>query len=67
MRFVPGRACISWTISIRFRSRTLLDKLPLATSRFVAISKSGGTGETLMQTIAVLSALEGARLERPHR
>ena len=42
---------------------TLLDKLPLATSRFVAISKSGGTGETLMQTIAVLSALEGARLK----
>ena len=42
---------------------TLLDKLPLATARFVAISKSGGTGETLMQTIAVLSALEGARLK----
>jgi glucose-6-phosphate isomerase len=41
----------------------LLDKLPLATSRFVAISKSGGTGETLMQTIAALSALEGARLK----
>jgi glucose-6-phosphate isomerase len=42
---------------------TLLDKLPLATARFVAISKSGGTGETLMQTIAVLSALQGARLK----
>jgi glucose-6-phosphate isomerase len=30
----------------------LLAKLPLATTRFVAISKSGGTGETLMQTAA---------------
>src|SRR6185295_18366106 len=39
---------------------TLLHRLPLATSRFVAISKSGGTGETLMQTIAVLSALKQA-------
>ena len=29
---------------------------------FVSISKSGGTGETLMQTIAVLSALEKAGL-----
>ena len=36
--------------------------LPLATSRFVAISKSGGTGETLMQAIAVLSALDKAGL-----
>jgi len=33
----------------------LLARLPLATSRFVAISKSGGTGETLMQTAAALS------------
>src|SRR3954471_17328306 len=40
----------------------VLGRLPLATSRFVAISKSGGTGETLMQTIAVLSALDGAAL-----
>jgi glucose-6-phosphate isomerase len=40
----------------------LLERLPLQTSRFVAISKSGGTGETLMQTIAVLSALETAGL-----
>src|SRR4051794_4723438 len=38
----------------------LLERLPLATSRFVAISKSGGTGETLMQAIAVLSALDKA-------
>ena len=35
------------------------------TSRFVAVSKSGGTGETLMQTIAALDALKAARLD-PH-
>lgn len=40
----------------------LLAKLPLPTARFVAISKSGGTGETLMQTIAVLDALKRAGL-----
>src|SRR3954449_4791953 len=40
----------------------MLERLPLSTSRFVAISKSGGTGETLMQTIAVLSALDKAGL-----
>ena len=36
----------------------LLATLPLASTRFVAISKSGGTAETLMQTIAALSALK---------
>ena len=41
----------------------LLKRLPLATSRFVAVSKSGGTAETLMQVIAVLTALEQASLE----
>ncbi len=35
-----------------------LEKLPLTTTRFAAISKSGGTGETLMQTMAVMSALK---------
>ena len=35
----------------------LLARLPLKTSRFVAVSKSGGTGETLMQTIAALEAV----------
>ncbi|HEY7459274.1 MAG TPA: glucose-6-phosphate isomerase [Xanthobacteraceae bacterium] len=39
---------------------TLLERLPLAATRFVAISKSGGTAETLMQTIAVITALERA-------
>lgn len=41
----------------------LLQKLPLKTSRFAAISKSGGTGETLMQTIAVLATLKTAGLK----
>ena len=39
-----------------------LEKLPLTTTRFAAISKSGGTGETLMQTMAVMSALKHGRL-----
>jgi glucose-6-phosphate isomerase len=41
---------------------SLLERLPLTTTRFVAISKSGGTGETLMQTIAALTAVEKAGL-----
>ncbi|MEP7030100.1 MAG: glucose-6-phosphate isomerase [Pseudolabrys sp.] len=36
----------------------LLAKLPHNTTRYVSISKSGGTAETLMQTIAALSALK---------
>jgi glucose-6-phosphate isomerase len=40
-----------------------LSKLPLATTRFVCVSKSGGTGETLMQTIAALDAVKAAKLE----
>jgi glucose-6-phosphate isomerase len=40
----------------------LLARLPLATSRFVAISKSGGTGETLMQMAAALTAVNAAGL-----
>jgi len=40
----------------------LLAKLPLPTTRFVAVSKSGGTGETLMQTVAALSAVAAAGL-----
>ena len=38
----------------------LLARLPLAATRFVAVSKSGGTGETLMQTIAALAAVRAA-------
>jgi glucose-6-phosphate isomerase len=43
----------------------LLERLPLKTSRFVAVSKSGGTGETLMQTMAAFDALKSAGLD-PH-
>jgi glucose-6-phosphate isomerase len=42
---------------------SMLAKLPHATTRFVAISKSGGTAETLMQTIAAMSAVKGAGLQ----
>ncbi|AXK83489.1 glucose-6-phosphate isomerase [Pseudolabrys taiwanensis] len=42
---------------------SMLGKLPLASTRFVAISKSGGTAETLMQTIAALSAVKHAGLD----
>jgi glucose-6-phosphate isomerase len=41
----------------------ILAHLPLASTRFIAISKSGGTAETLMQTMAVLAALKQAGLE----
>jgi len=43
--------------------QSMLAGLPLATTRFVAISKSGGTAETLMQTIAALSAVKEAGLD----
>ena len=42
----------------------LLRLLPLESTRFVTVSKSGGTAETLMQTIAVISALKAAGLEK---
>jgi glucose-6-phosphate isomerase len=40
----------------------LLARMPLVTTRFVAVSKSGTTAETLMQTIAALSAIRAAAL-----
>jgi glucose-6-phosphate isomerase len=40
----------------------LLAKLPHTTTRFVAVSKSGGTAETLMQVIAALSAVKAEGL-----
>lgn len=40
----------------------LLTRLPLATARFLAISKSGGTGETLMQMAAALATVKAAGL-----
>ncbi|MET0605076.1 MAG: glucose-6-phosphate isomerase [Beijerinckiaceae bacterium] len=42
----------------------VIESLPMKTTRFVAISKSGGTGETLMQTSVALAALEKAGLEK---
>lgn len=42
---------------------SVLEKLPLDTTRFVAVSKSGGTGETLVQAMSVISALKAAGLE----
>jgi glucose-6-phosphate isomerase len=46
-----------------FSFEQMLARLPRATTRFVAISKSGGTAETLMQTIAALSALKKAGVD----
>src|SRR5215470_6279973 len=40
----------------------LLKRLPLPTTHFVAISKSGSTGETLMQTTAALAAMKAEGL-----
>jgi glucose-6-phosphate isomerase len=52
LHFIDNLDALSFEIMLR--------RLPLKTSRFVAISKSGGTAETLMQTIAVMSALKAA-------
>jgi glucose-6-phosphate isomerase len=41
----------------------MLAKLPHATTRFIAISKSGGTAETLMQSIAALDAVKDHGLQ----
>lgn len=41
----------------------LLQRLPHTTTRFVAVSKSGGTAETLMQTIAALAVVKAQGLE----
>jgi glucose-6-phosphate isomerase len=40
----------------------VLARLPLPATRFVAVSKSGGTGETLMQVVAALAAVRAAGL-----
>jgi glucose-6-phosphate isomerase len=42
---------------------SVLQTLDLAQSRFIVISKSGGTAETLAQAIATLSAVKAAGLE----
>ncbi len=66
---VPGLGRLSGEPRVHFFDNldpltfgAVLEALPLKTTRFAAISKSGGTGETLMQTIAVLSALAKAGL-----
>jgi glucose-6-phosphate isomerase len=41
----------------------LLETLDPGQSRFIAVSKSGGTGETLMQTAAVIDALRVAKVD----
>jgi glucose-6-phosphate isomerase len=46
-----------------FSFEMMLAKLSLPSTRFVSISKSGGTAETLMQTISALSAVKNAGLE----
>ncbi len=40
----------------------VLARLPLVNTRFIATSKSGGTAETLMQTMAALEAVRAAGL-----
>lgn len=64
---VPGLAALRAAPRVHFIDNLdpltferLLDRLPLATTRFAAISKSGTTAETLMQTIAVIAVLEKA-------
>lgn len=66
---VPGLGRLSSGVRMHFLDNldaatfaALLTKLPLSTTRFAAVSKSGGTGETLMQAMAVIDALERAGL-----
>lgn len=47
-----------------FSMEAILKGLNLKSTRFIAISKSGGTGETLLQVSAVISALQAAGLEK---
>jgi glucose-6-phosphate isomerase len=66
---VPGLGRLAPGLRLHFMDNldpatygALLLRLPLPTTRFVAISKSGGTGETLMQAMAVIAALEASGL-----
>jgi glucose-6-phosphate isomerase len=68
---VPGVGTLRNTPKLHFLDNLdplsleeFLAELPLQTARFVAVSKSGGTGETLVQTIAVIGALKKAGLEK---
>jgi len=67
---VPGCVALRGEARLHFMDNldgdsfaALLARLPLTTTRFVAISKSGGTGETLMQVSAAIAALEQAGLK----
>lgn len=59
----PGLRFHAWDNLDGATLAAALARLPLRTTRFLAISKSGTTGETLMQTHAALSALQAAGLE----
>ena len=66
---VPGLGALSLPPRLHFMDNLdpvsfekLLGLLDLTRTRFIAVSKSGGTGETLMQTIAAIEALEAAGL-----
>jgi len=65
LRALPRMHFIDNLDALSFES--MLARLPLATTRFVAISKSGGTAETLMQTIAALAAVKNAGLDPRER
>ena len=67
---VPGLNALAKSPRLHFMDnldpvtfQNLLLKLDLKRTRFIAISKSGGTGETLMQTMACLDAFKSAGLE----
>lgn len=66
---LPGLGLLRGTPRLHFMDNldpdtfgALLGKLPLPTTRFVAVSKSGGTGETLMQAAAAVAACRDAGL-----
>jgi glucose-6-phosphate isomerase len=66
---VPGLGALAAPPRVHFMDNldprtyaAVLRRLPLHATRFVAISKSGGTGETLMQCIAMLETLQRAGL-----
>ena len=66
---VPGLGLLRSGVRLHFMDNldpetyaAVLEKLPHNTTRFIAISKSGGTGETLMQTAAALAAVKKAGL-----
>jgi glucose-6-phosphate isomerase len=67
---IPGFAALVRTPRLHFLDNLdplsleeMLAELPLQTARFVAISKSGGTAETLVQVLAVVGAFRKAGLE----